>query len=430
MADLDLAYSFNMFGDKTWTPKGSMAYGGKCGECCNHKYCRDNSSMFDILRNLASNHTTQAMVKSHGLNIVNVAWEDTGRTKGSCFGPNISDMTLCVNSTPMPIIRYPNFADLTSDQEIGQFTVNVGNEKGSALRSISLKEYLENIEKYTDVKVTGSLIAERDTHVLTSSQACLLPLDSGKVEFAVNLYNYQSYSAPAVLVIVATAQGTSAHFVLGRNNVLRFNKNGEMADFVAERLKEDRVRRGVSTSGPMTQEEKERNAVLIYQIPIEYKAPERRVYSLMNSYADCEDMDGGIEDIVEKSATLGGPAYTKATSGFTLQSAMSAAFSVPRSSTVRGMDHAVVSTTSGRGKYPTLSGYKIKRDTTMPIRCTIQYYHVTDKVIEDEETVQIAEELKRHKPFGSLVTETSRRPTEHTAANPAPGFFSRMFGML
>ena len=86
MADLDLAYSFNMFGDKTWTPKGSMAYGGKCGECCNHKYCRDNSSMFDILRNLASNHTTQAMVKSHGLNIVNVAWEDTGRTKGSCFG--------------------------------------------------------------------------------------------------------------------------------------------------------------------------------------------------------------------------------------------------------------------------------------------------------------------------------------------------------
>ncbi|MCK5842939.1 MAG: hypothetical protein KAH31_12260, partial [Candidatus Sabulitectum sp.] len=32
-----------------------------------------------------------------GLDVVNVTWEDTGRYEGSCWGPNISDMTIQVH---------------------------------------------------------------------------------------------------------------------------------------------------------------------------------------------------------------------------------------------------------------------------------------------------------------------------------------------
>lgn len=54
-----------------------------------------------------------------GLNVVNVTWEDTGRYGNSCWGPNISDLTIQVHHgdrdseilTCMPVIRYPNFHD-------------------------------------------------------------------------------------------------------------------------------------------------------------------------------------------------------------------------------------------------------------------------------------------------------------------------------
>ncbi len=50
------------------------------------------------------------MASRHGLNVVNVTWEDTGRSKGSVWGPNISDMTIGVRDShgqlhPMPVVR-------------------------------------------------------------------------------------------------------------------------------------------------------------------------------------------------------------------------------------------------------------------------------------------------------------------------------------
>jgi hypothetical protein len=46
------------------------------------------------MHNLVYNQRIISLVESNGMKIMNVAWEDTGRTKNSCFGPNISDMTL------------------------------------------------------------------------------------------------------------------------------------------------------------------------------------------------------------------------------------------------------------------------------------------------------------------------------------------------
>lgn len=389
-----------------------IAFGGGF----NQIFITSKPAMDDSVESMIFSAKVRDLATHHGLQISTVAWEDTGRTKGSCFGPNISDMTLCVGGRSMPIIRKPNFSDLTSDQDIGAYTVNVGNEKGSALRSISLKDYLQNIESYSDIKVRGSLIAARDTHVLTSAQACVLPLEHGKVEFGVRLYNYQSKSEPAVLVVVASAQGTSAHVVLGRDNILKFNKGGLAAEFVAERLRDDRERRGVAVSGAMSAEEKVRNVLMIFQIPLKVKETTRGGVMYF----------GAITDSIPESMcyAASAPAAGCASSSLRLGGVSK--------SMQRGMDHAMVSTSEGRGSFPSLARWTIERDERMPIRCTLQYYHVSDTAdVTSSDMAEIASEVTRHKPVGSLVVEETRRPTEHSA--PAPTFIegvAKLFSFL
>ena len=100
----------------------------------------------------------QALAAEYGLEILNVTWEDTGRYYNSAVGPNISDMTIQVGyGNPqtdryelalMPVIRYPNFSDLTADLRLEDFYLLVGNENGEELQSVSLREYLGNFRQY------------------------------------------------------------------------------------------------------------------------------------------------------------------------------------------------------------------------------------------------------------------------------------------
>jgi len=102
---------------------------------------------------MVSNDRARQLVQKYGLNIQNVTWEDTGRFKGSSVGPNISDMTIQVqqlypgsqnySSTYMPVIRYDNFSDKTADISPDQFYLLAGNEKGQALKPVTLKEFLK-----------------------------------------------------------------------------------------------------------------------------------------------------------------------------------------------------------------------------------------------------------------------------------------------
>lgn len=65
---------------------------------------------------MASNPEAAKLAKEHGLQILNVTWEDTGRYKGSAVGPNISDMTIQVASRQgEQVIRFPNFEDKSAD---------------------------------------------------------------------------------------------------------------------------------------------------------------------------------------------------------------------------------------------------------------------------------------------------------------------------
>jgi hypothetical protein len=53
------------------------------------------------------------------------------------------------------------------------------------------------------------------------------------------------------------SQGTSAQVVQDGSQKLYFNKSGEKASFIGQRLSDNRKERGVATEGEMTKEEKQ-----------------------------------------------------------------------------------------------------------------------------------------------------------------------------
>ncbi|NJO85709.1 MAG: hypothetical protein HC818_02850, partial [Synechococcaceae cyanobacterium RM1_1_27] len=208
------------------------------------------------VQTMTSDPTAVNLASSWGLSIVDLTWEDTGRDKGSAYGPNISDMTIQVHQQHpfsaerafhlMPVIRHPNFADITSDIPLDSFYVPVGNQSGDPLESVSLRELLGHLRHYMSEPDSwtgqeGSLLAGRDSHVLVSAQAAFLPIaPGGEATFNPVLFNYQSRPGdPAVLTILATRQGTSITIIDNQRDAVQsgwangqrlfFNNNGERA---------------------------------------------------------------------------------------------------------------------------------------------------------------------------------------------------------
>src|SRR5512138_447950 len=101
--------------------------------------------------NMVSDGEAQALASRHGLQLLNVLWEDTGRWQGSSVGPNISDVTIEVVSgdgkgrklAVMPVLRFPNFSDRTADVRLDRVFLRVGNERKDAPeRVITLRDFL------------------------------------------------------------------------------------------------------------------------------------------------------------------------------------------------------------------------------------------------------------------------------------------------
>ena len=199
-------------------------------------------------------------------------------------GPCISDMTLRVNDSMMPVIRQPNFSDKTWDVKMKDIPIVIGNETANGkekLQTISLSDYLTNFSDFmtnTGYKGIGKTInllnskENGDSHVIMSSQACFLPIiKAEKTKFNVALYNYQSKArSPTVLVIVSTAKGASAQIIEGRTQYLLFNNNGKNADFVGERVSDVRRKRGQKNlyDKKLSKREKQENVIVIVQVPI------------------------------------------------------------------------------------------------------------------------------------------------------------------
>lgn len=364
---------------------------------------------------MANDPEAQQLARHHDLNIVNVMWEDTGRYKGSSVGPNISDVTIQVmyqqprsgkyQLSLMPVIRYPNFSDLSADISPDHFYLLVGNENGQPLQRVSLREYLGNFRAYLhDPQSWGgernSLLAERDTHVLVSAQAAFLPVPrQGLAEFNPVIFNYQSYAGdPAVLTIVATREGTSATII---DNIrdgfsagptwgqrLFFNQNGERASFTGQRLSEfsggSDTRSG---EGPQAAGESGLNMVLVIQVPLKQKQPMR-------------PLPMAAEGVLYAA--------------------------VPAPKMASDVEEAVIGHGKVEGPFTEIAGLDIERDPDFPIRVTVQFYKATSNGVASQADIQaIAEQIQRVYQdadyVGSLVVagETGR-PTEYDGPKEEP----------
>jgi hypothetical protein len=356
-----------------------------------------------------------ALASQYGLNILNVTWEDTGRYYNSSVGPNISDVTIQVQHqdpytresrlTLMPVIRFPNFTDKTADISLDKFFLLVGNEDGSGLHKVTLREYLGNIRSYLSEpgSWTGrnnSLLASRDSHVLVSAQAAFLPVPrEGEAEFNPVIFNYQSYQGdPAVLTIVATREGTSATVI---DNVrdgfsagyswgqrLFFNQDGERASFTGERLSDFRANEGSSGDTPRAAGEAGLNMVLIIQVPLKQKFP----------------MEGELMAVEEADM----------------------AFAAPSLKLESDVEVAVIGHGEVEGPFTEIDGLDIERDPRFPIRVTVQFYKATSNgIVSAEDLQQIAGQIERVYDeadyVGSLVVGgASSRPTEYDGPKEEP----------
>ncbi len=333
----------------------------------------ESGPLLTQVKDMVHNPIAQTLAGNCGMRVQNVSWEDNGRNPKSAWGPCISDMTLRVSGTAMPVIRFPNYEDLTCDIPVEKIQLMVGNERddmesdddnnntgGAKFRVVTLKEYLENFRTHLHTpsswKGTNNSLycAEKDSHAIVSAQACFLPVEKGgEANFNVALYNYQSERGdPTVLSIVATSKGTSAQVVentgYGSGQNLYFNKSGKRCSFVGQRVSDFRRDQGVaSVDGPMTDEEKKDNVVMIIQVPL--KKRKKAVFSFGSS-------------VVLES-------YTPQSFGFGTTSAARS----------RGVDveDAIVKVGAPEGPFIEVNDLEIERDERFPVRVTLQFYKTT-----------------------------------------------------
>jgi hypothetical protein len=356
---------------------------------------------------MVSNQEALTLAMAQELDLINLTWEDTGRYYNSAVGPNISDMTIQVQYcdpetgqyllTLMPVIRYPNFADLTADISPDDFFLLIGNEKGSGLERVSLTEYLRHFRRYLSDpnSWTGredSLLADRDTHVLVSAQAAFLPVpQDGKAMFNPVLFNYQSYQGdPAVLAIVATREGTSATIIDNMRDGfsagptwgqrLFFNEGGQRASFTGERISGFLAGdEGGDRDSPEASGQSGLNMVLLIQVPLRQKNP--------------------LSPAAEEGAIL--------------QSAS------PTGAAKSDVEAAVIGHGEIEGPFTEVDNLPIERDERFPIRVTVQFYKATSNgIISAEDMDTIAKQIRRVYDdgdyVGSLVLDgPSDRPTEY-----------------
>ncbi len=369
---------------------------------------------------LLSNAEAIRLAQQHGLNILNVTWEDTGRYQNSAVGPNISDMTIQMQQfnprteeyelSLMPVIRYPNFTDKTGDIPLERFYLRVGNEKGKDLKRISLKELLGNFRNYLHTPSSWkgrnkSLLAPRDSHVLVSAQACFLPIpQGGQAEFNPVLFNYQSYEKnPAVLAILVTREGTSATVIDNKRDGfaagptwgqrLFFNKNGERASLTGQRASDLGTNpENPDVSTPLTSETAEAsglNLVMLIQVPLKQKPrPQAPMFNqLAPSAAPAMESAGMARSDVE-AAVIG---------------------------------HGRV-----EGPFTEIDNLEIERDPRFPIRVTVQFYKATSNGSVSaadmrQINAQIARVYQDADFVGSLVVDGSTgRPTEYQGPKQEP----------
>lgn len=329
------------------------------------------------------------VVRRHGLSLVNVSWEDAGRSRGSAGGSQTSDLTIGVRDSrgelhPLPVIRFDNFADVTADLDPWRMKLRVGNEDGRPLRETSLAAVLRDVRGFLHdpsswAGTRRSLAAPRDARVLVSAQACLVPTPrAGEATFVPVIWNARSSPGnPAVLTLVATREGTSIQVVENEggylSDVLYFNDDGLRAPFTAERASSFASHGGDRVSPGATGEEEGLGVVLVVQVPLRNR-PGRPATPGMEVLAEEDDPSQPPPD---KRAIRGGSS---------------------------DLEDAVVGHGIVEGRFEELNGLAVERDPRYPVRVTVQYYKATSNgVLSEADVRQIRRELDRVLAHGDAV---------------------------
>jgi hypothetical protein len=390
---------------------------------------------------------SQMLASKHGLQITDTMWQDSGRKWGSATGDNISDVTFSIMNPSgitsikqkLPVIGNPRFDDVTADMAIDKIHVTVGNESNSSLKKIPLKDLLENKGGYLktnsdhgSIVVPSLYVPERDSQVLVSAQYGVLPLHSGKCDFGIDLYNYQSYDRehPGVLVIVASQQGTSAQTVSTGTTTLYFNNNGDAANYVVQRLEEERKDRGATTGKPLSSDEKETTMLMIIQVPLKdlprttcecpslTTSPQSMSissppYSPFGSF----DYQGNGSYSIQSTMDFDMPVFksfnfnTSTTSHYSgLSDLDMPVFRSLPSPVKKDMDYGVIKAGVTHSKFVGINVKQVIRNEALPIRITMMFYKVTDDAtIPEAEFVDMAATIGKvytsGHTQGSLVTD-------------------------
>lgn len=416
----------------------------------------DFVNTIDRVSNMVSDYELQERATARGLNIVNVAWEDTGRAVGSSLGPNITDLTLQVRrrmwngewaDSLMPVVRFPNFSDRTADVPADRFFLRVGNAHEAPLRTVSLLDALRDIRAIStkpnslgrEVTKAIDLTAARDTHFLVSAQAVFLPIPrQGQATFHPVVFNYQSApGSPAVLVLLATREGTSVKVIENRSEdvtvqgwgqELYFNEHGSRAAFTAERRSDVKARIDAQ-GGPKTEADRSAlgqgaDILALIQVPLRHKNR-----GALGGINDAAPLPGGLSP----GGPTGWGGSSKGSSskdGYGYEFSddpMAAGGFGPNDATIRvrpgpartgDVERAVLGHGPRLGVYQEGYGTELVRDENFPIRITIQFYKSTsDGIASDADLDGIAKSIGsayEHAEYvGSLVIPPgdSQRPT-------------------
>lgn len=145
----------------------------------------------------------QDSLKGTNYHLIRTSWNDAARTKGSCWGPNITDATLNVlddynRGTPVMVIRSQNF-----NEKIGTISTKdvavMKTMEDQTIKPVTLKEYLVDDELNKD---------DVDTEMSIRFQAVFVPPNSHCV---VKHFNYQATDDEAAnRILLSTTQGTTA----------------------------------------------------------------------------------------------------------------------------------------------------------------------------------------------------------------------------
>jgi hypothetical protein len=378
-------------------------------------------AMVNEVASMVSDPEVRRLAAAHGLDLLDLTWEDTGRWQGSSVGPNISDVTIEVVSRDasrrklalMPVLRFPNFADRTADVPIDRIFLRVGNERKNGVGSVvSLREVLADPARFLssphDGRIVGeSLLAPRDTHALVSAQAAFLPVPAqGKATFHPVIFNYQSTARnPAVLTLLMTRQGTSLTVVdNARDTVsggaswgqrLFFNEGGQRAALTAERLS-DVEERGVTSSGEAASSlGADANLLMLVQVPLRHREAPRRAGAF---------------------TSMSPPAPSAKKAEIARESASD-------------MEVAVLGHGELEGPFTELDGLALERDPRFPVRVTVQFYQAVSgprrTAAEMAHLAKLVDGVYRHADaVGSLVVPgpgDEARPTNWDGASPALG---------